>query len=394
MSELLARLRALRGESEPLPAAGPALVDARYEGAAAQLGASSVAAKHGVHLLRQACLAPGARHGRVRVGGAGLHPWLLRAAGGVGGRDEDAGRVLYLDTETTGLAGGTGTFAFLIGVGVHGENGFEVSQLFLPGPEHERSQLEAFAARAARARVVVTYNGASFDLPLLRARYALHRMDDPLAGVAHLDLLPVARRLWRSRLADCTLHTVERDVLGARRSGRDVPGAEVPARYFAFLRSRDARPLRGVMEHNHDDVVALAALRTRVEGLLHDGGKADADEAHALGRWLERLDEPEEALHRYRAAGQGHAGAVWDASLLLRRLGRTAEAVRAWERLAERGSAAAWTELAKVREHRHRDFPAALAAVEAASRCSDADVRALARRRERLLRRLATQPTS
>lgn len=411
MSDLLERLRALRGDAAPAPPPRPEIADARYEGAAVQLGATSVAAHEGVHLLRRVRLDPDARHGRVPIGTGGLHPWLARSVGGSPRDDADGSaspaaragspasvaestpplRVLYVDTETTGLAGGSGTYAFLIGAGLHDEHGFSVSQYFLPGPEHERSQLEAFAALARGADAVVTYNGASFDLPLLRARYALHRMDDPLSGVLHLDLLPVARRLWRSRLVDCTLGTVERQVLGARRSGRDVPGAEVPARYFAFLRSRDARPLRGVLEHNHVDIVALAALRTRVEGLLHGTWAADADESHALGRWLERLGEHDEALARYGEAGHDHPEAVWDASLLLRRLGRIEDAERAWRVLADRGRAAAWVELAKVQEHRLRDYEAALASVEAAARCADARDHDLPKRRERLLRRLGAR---
>lgn len=387
MSDLLERLRALRGETAPTPATVAPSADARYEGPAAQLGATSVSGADGVHLLRQARLEVGARHGRVPLGGAGLHPWLLRHAGAAGEPDTSNGRVLYVDTETTGLSGGTGTFAFLIGVGVHDADGFHVAQLFLPGPEHERSQLAAFAALARGARAVVTYNGASFDLPLLRARYALHDLDDPLAGVPHLDLLGVARRLWRERLPDCTLGTVERDVLGAHRSHRDVPGFEVPERYFAYLRSRDALGLRGVMEHNRDDIAALAALRTQVELLLSDPSAADAGEAHALGRWLERLGEADEALARYSAAAPERREAAWRASLLLRRLGRIDEAVLIWELLAEGGEAGAWVELAKVQEHRWRDFEAAIASVDAAARCVGCEVYALDKRRERLVRR-------
>ena len=106
--------------------------------------------------------------------------------------------MLYLDTETTGLSGGTGTFAFLIGIGVHSESGFRVRQLMLPGPQHERSQLLAVSELAQGASAVVTYNGGSFDLPLLRSRFALNGLVDPLHGVPHLDLLTLSCRLWRS----------------------------------------------------------------------------------------------------------------------------------------------------------------------------------------------------
>ena len=114
----------------------------------------------------------------------------------------------------------------------------------------------------AHASVVVTYNGGSFDLPLLRNRFALHDMPDPFLGTPHLDLLTVARRLWRHSLPDCSLATVEHHVLGAERDGSDVPGFEIPGIYNAFLRTRDAHDLRGVVQHNQSDIVALAALRS------------------------------------------------------------------------------------------------------------------------------------
>jgi hypothetical protein len=398
VSDLLERLRALRGE--PVeggpdvadPAAPPGRADPRFEGSAAQLGAETVEVEGGVHLRRSARLGPDARHGRAPLGGAGLHPWLQRwAARGLGPDAHGAsGPVVYLDAETTGLAGGTGTYAFLVGLGVHEADGFVVEQLFLPGPEHERPYLAALAERLASAAAVVSYNGASFDLPLVRTRFAMHGLPDPLAGARHLDLLPLARRLWRARLPDCTLGTVEREVLGARRSTRDVPGAEVPRRYLGFLRSRDAGPLRGVLEHNRDDVVALAALRGRIEGLLEEGAEhAAADELVALGRWLDGLGEAQAALARFRAAEPVQPEAAWHAARLLRRAGRHEEAAVRWTALAEAGDPRAWIELAKHREHRRRDVDGALAAVEAARRLGGDAHDDLQRRRQRLLARRA-----
>jgi hypothetical protein len=406
VSDLLERLRALRGEEATgrpdEPAAGrPA--DPRYEGPAAQLASDVVEGHDGVHLHRRARLSADARHGEAPLGGAGLHPWLDRwaargiAPGVTAARAGDprtgapgSGAVVYLDAETTGLAGGTGTYAFLVGLGVHDADGFVVEQLFLPGPEHERAYLVALGERLSRAAAVVSYNGGSFDLPLVRTRFAMHGLPDPLAGARHLDLLPLARRLWRDRLPDCTLGTVEREVLGARRSSRDVPGAEVPRRYLGFLRSRDARPLRGVLEHNVDDVVALTALRGRIEAMLTDEAvQVEADERLALGRWLDRLGEPEAALARFAAAEETLPEAAWEAARLLKRAGRHEEAAARWLVLAESGDARAWIELAKHREHRSRDLDGALAAVEAARRTGGAAYDDLDRRRRRLLERRA-----
>jgi uncharacterized protein YprB with RNaseH-like and TPR domain len=388
VSDLLRRLEALRGEPATVSEAAVMATDPAFELSAAQLDARLVRCDDGIHLAREVRLHAEARHGTEQLGGASLHPLLYRQAAGVSPRLRPPGPVLYIDTETTGLAGGTGTFAFLIGVGLHGERGFEVRQLFLPGPEHERSQLKAFASLASGASALVTYNGASFDLPLLRNRFALHGMADPLAGIPHLDLLTIARRLWRESLPDCTLATVERRVLGARRSLDDVPGFEVPARYFAFLQSKDASGLRGVIEHNETDIVALTALRSRVERLIVDPTSARAQEVHALGLWLERLGEAELALARYLEAVGGRREAAWRASLLLKRLGRLQEAAELWLTLGRQGQAAAWVELAKAQEHRWRDYRAALASVEAAAACLDCEPDDLERRRARLLRRL------
>ena len=387
MSDLLQRLKALRGDVATVSDPGPVQSNGPLDGPAVQLGARIVHCNDGVHLTREVRRPLEASHGSEPLGTADLHPLLLRQAGAPAKR-ETAGPVLYIDTETTGLAGGTGTFAFLIGIGLHSETGFEVRQLFLPGPEHELSQLRAFASIASAASAVVSYNGASFDLPLLRSRFALHGLPDPLAEVPHLDLLTVARRLWREILPDCTLSTVERRILGARRSLNDVPGFEVPSRYFAFLRSNDASGLQGVLEHNEIDIVALTALRYRVERLILDPRSAQSHEAHALGLWMERLGEEELALTRYMQAARARSDAGWRASLLLKRMGRIEDASNLWFLLGRKGMAAAWVELAKAQEHRWHDFEAALESVDAAAKCPDCEPSELERRRRRLQRRL------
>lgn len=410
MSDLRARLRALRGEASPdelearieRPAPSPSARDVPpppgasrpepgpgFGGPAAQLGAEVIPASDGLHLRRAERWPVDARLGNAPLGGAGLDVrlgrWAARAAPTPLRRE---GSVVYLDTETTGLAGGTGTFVFLVGVGRHDADGFEVRQYLLPAPQYELGYLRAVHASLARASFLVSYNGASFDLPLLRTRFALHGMDDPTEGVPHLDLLPLARRLWRERLPDCRLGTVEREVLGAVRSERDVPGAEVPMRYLAFLRSGDAGGLRGVLEHNRTDIVALSALRGWIEARLEPGRTDDADEAYALARWLAALGEPDEALAHLATAEATHHEAAWEAARLLRKAGRLAEAAERWERLARRDDPRAWIALAKHHEHRRRDARAALAAAEAARLAGGDALDDLERRIERLRARL------
>ena len=385
MSDLLRKLKAMRGTPAVEPAA--ANVPAGLGEAAGGLGAEVVSNDAGVHMLRQVTWPAGARHGRVAIAPEPLHPLLLRQAGA-----EPGGRVLYVDTETTGLSGGAGTFAFLIGVGMYEAGSFRVSQLLMPGPEHERSQLEAFAELAAGAAAVVTYNGGSFDLPLLRTRFALSGLPDPLWQVPHLDLLTLTRRLWRGLLPDCSLGTVERGILGVGRSSIDVPGAEVPARYASWLRNRRPAELDGVLEHNATDIFALSAVRSRIEALLEDPAPARPAERHGLGQWLARLGEEERALEHLLAAGERQPQAAWEASLILKRAGRLTEALALWRELGEAGLAAAWVELAKHQEHALRDFAAALESVARAENCRDARPDELHGRRERLLRRQASSP--
>ena len=381
MNPLLKRLQALRGNVAPTDP-GPAPQSGLHD-AAGQLGAQlRQHPEHGTHFELRETMPPETTYGTVPLGRPHLHPLLLDE------RTAPAPKVLYVDTETTGLSGGTGTLAFLIGAGLHGPDGFEVRQLFLPGPEHEAAQLQAFAALARDASAVVTYNGGSFDLPLLRNRFALQGLDDPLYGVPHLDLLPLARRLWRGTLPDCSLATVERFVLGKRRAGTDVPGREVPARYAGWLRSRESALLMGVLEHNVNDIAAMSALRHYLEELLEDPARGRPAEQHGLGLWLERLGRTGEALERLLHAARARPEAAWQASLLLKRSGRLGEAAELWRSLGRQGMVAAWVELAKLHEHRERDYAAALEATEAAVQANGRPDAELDRRRERLLRRL------
>jgi uncharacterized protein YprB with RNaseH-like and TPR domain len=170
----------------------------------------------------------------------------------------DPSRALYLDTETTGLSGGTGTLAFLIGLAWFEGRTFHVEQLFLTEPAHERAMLTHLAERIARSSALVSYNGKAFDMPLERSRFVMARVKAPKEP-PHLDLVHASRRIYGERLEQCKLTTLERDVLGFVREG-DVPSGEIPARYAQFLRTGEASQLLAVIEHNLWDVIAMAAL--------------------------------------------------------------------------------------------------------------------------------------
>jgi hypothetical protein len=222
----------------------------------------------------------GRPYGKLRIGdipSADLSPLnlVLRDAA-----MPDASRLVFLDTETTGLAGGTGTCAFLIGIGNVEGMKFVVRQFFLRDYPEEKAMLEALAEALEPCQGIVTFNGKTFDVPLLETRYALARMKSPLDRLIHFDALHPARRLWKLRLESCKLTDLEEAILGISREG-DVPGSEIPAIYFDYLRSGDARGLQPVFYHNALDVVTLAAITVELARALGDGG------AEALGSPLD-----------------------------------------------------------------------------------------------------------
>lgn len=314
-----------------------------------------------------------------------------------------------LDTETTGLGTAAGTLVFMVGLGRWRGETFEVDQLVLPDQPDEPAFLEALRLLVPAGCWLVTYNGRTFDWPLLETRFRLRHGAPP--GIAgHLDLLPVARRLWRHRLPDARLASVERGVAGVERHD-DLPGALVPARYLAYLRTGRAEPLRAVVEHNRIDIISLARLLAELADRLADPQartRAHPGDVAALARAYARRGRLEEGLACVDAA---LASASWtparermevERARLLRRLGRVDEASRAWSTIAHGGgpqAALAWLELAKEREHRQQDRRAALEAVERAARLLErarlfgrpapALERDVARRRRRLERRRA-----
>jgi hypothetical protein len=282
--------------------------------------------------------------------------------------------ILFLDTETTGLAGGTGTYAFLVGAARLEGEGLVLSQYFMRDLDEEPALLAALAPLLQRASAVVTFNGSAFDVPLLETRFVLQRRRWPEA-MAQVDLMHPARRVWSGALDDCRLATLERRVLGVERE-HDVPGALIPQIYFEFLRRRTARPLGRVLAHNRQDVLALAGLLGWFAEALA-GGRPDLRPAElaGLGRLWERADGEracacyvdalaggldDEAAHavRLRLAGWEKRRARWDAARAL------------WRRVAEAPGfdLRPWEELAKFHEHRVRDLEAARVVVVTALR--------------------------
>jgi uncharacterized protein YprB with RNaseH-like and TPR domain len=271
---------------------------------------------------------------------------------------------VFLDTETSGLSGGTGTYAFMVGAGRFEEDGFHLAQFFMRDPGEEAALLEALTNFLAPASVMVTYNGKAFDAPLLQTRYRMHSMPVPFKDMVHLDLLPLARRLWRDRLPSRALKYIEENVLGAPRSSEEVPGYEIPYLYFDYLRDGDARPLMGVFYHNNMDIVALAAMLNHMNHMLveplHESIEHGLDRI-ALARLFEDLGKWDLAAQLYERGLQEHlpegdfSQAVQRLAFLQRRRGDLAAALTLWEQAAALGHIYAHVELAKHFEHRQRD---------------------------------------
>lgn len=282
--------------------------------------------------------------------------------------------LLFLDTETTGLAGGTGTLPFMVGLAWWEHDDLVVEQLLLPGPGHEGALLEGVARRAAGRRVVSTYNGASFDLPLLRTRALLNRRADPLAGKKGWDLVVPARRLWSRRLADCRQQTVESFLTGRCRTADEVPGAEIPAVWFAFLAGEGHARLEGVLRHNRRDMEGMAHILRAICRVAQDlsagPGRATTDwrDAWSRGRICEyRGDMPLAAAWLRQAIRTtdepGQKRLVADALRLLKRDGDHAGARDVAEAAVSVGPDTTWLhrEIAILCEHRLGDLETALA---------------------------------
>jgi hypothetical protein len=282
----------------------------------------------------------------------------------------------FLDTETSGLAGGTGTYAFLVGAARFNAAGeFVLQQFFMRDPSEEPALLQALAGFLAPAQALVTFNGKSFDAPLLTTRYRMHRLPSPFKDFAHLDLLPLARRLWRDRLESRSLKFIEENVLRARRTLEEVPGFEIPYIYFDYLRSGDARPLKGVFYHNAMDVVAMAALLSHTANMLadpfHEGIQHGLD-VIAMARLYEQVGQWETAARLFEKGLQMNLSQehFWEAvrrlAVLQKRRGDFTQAIPLWEQAAAEGHVYAFVELAKYFEHRQHDPRSALKWTKAA----------------------------
>lgn len=313
--------------------------------------------------------------------------------------DVDFQRALFFDTETTGLAGGTGTVPFLIGIAWFEDDSFRIQQLFLPDLGREAPMLHWLRERVARSSCVVSFNGKTFDWPLLRNRFVMNRVRAPELP-PHLDLLHCARRILRPRLKSVRLVELERKVLGMYRED-DISGALIPQLYFDYLDGGDVSPMAKVIEHNANDLIALAALVAKLVSHFDEVHGGDDPRDHlAYARVAERAGDRTRARSFASAAarGGGESSCTVEACMLSARMARREGAVDDEERAllmaleaADDGElrAAVRLALAKFYEHRRKDLSRALQHAEDTALAEGLERQQ--RRKSRLEQRLARQ---
>lgn len=300
---------------------------------------------------------------------------------------------LFFDTETTGLSGGAGNSIFLVGLGRIMEGSFLVDQYFLEDFPGEPTMLKAVVeGYFLENTLVVSYNGKGFDMPLVSSRCVMNRISPP--SPAHFDLLYPARRLWRNQLDSCSLGSLEVHILHKPR-GQDIPGRDVPSRYFAFLRSKDPRLLELVFSHNLQDIRSLGDLVLHFEYLSTLSpeeliSKVYCD-LYGMAVLIEGRDPQKAESLLFAAAPRGDWRSLQYLSRKLKREGRWEEAMMLWSEFLEDGSFYVAVERAKYYEHHLKDYGRALQSLSCISRdlrLSRDTQQLLEKRKNRLLRKL------
>lgn len=307
---------------------------------------------------------------------------------------------VFFDCETTGLAGGAGTYAFLVGLGYLSGDQFRVEQYFMEDFHQERAVLAAVAEKMNGFEFLVSYNGKCFDMPLLETRWTVNRIDFDSDRWFHLDLLHPSRRLWKRRIGDCSLGSIEQQVLGVGRE-IDVPSFLIPQIYFDYLRTGQAEALIPVFRHNSHDIVSLLKLAVAIDGALEALGPLALDDPmdlYSLGRIHQSLGDHNAGVGCFERALTGGASLELQQGILVslafahKRSGSVDQAAGIWQNLTGEEfpfSLLAHEELAKHCEHKRKDYDRALSFVERAMAQLSSDVSPdFASRRKRMLNSL------
>jgi uncharacterized protein YprB with RNaseH-like and TPR domain len=347
------------------------------------------------------------------LGDVPLGAWLTQDAATIARMGNqipiDVRKFVFLDTETTGL-GGAATLPFMVGMGFFNPSGgFEIHQLFLRSPSEEPALLEFVHDMLWPDGGLVTFNGRSFDVPLLLNRCILTRRSTFLGSLPNLDLLPPARRLWQRRLPSCALGALEKSVLAIKRTGADVPGWLIPTLYQQYLQTGDAREMARVFYHNKQDILSMVVLGVRLASTFGqpDIAVLDADDGLSLARWYEGQGMLAECESAYRGIldlsveTACRQEALTGLARLLKRVERRADALPLWELLADlKQDTVGHEELAKHYEWHEHNLEQAIEWTQRGINLAEAwrpglqrteALRALNHRHERLSRKLANK---
>jgi len=329
--------------------------------------------------------------------------WLSRWGRFSSPRKFNYRKTIFVDTETSGLAGGGGTIPFLIGIGYFYRGQFRVEQFFADSFSREEGMLDLVTEFVKPFDTLVTFNGKTFDIPLLETRYLLKRKQSPFSRMEHLDLLHPCRQLWNLMLDNCKLQTIERYMLGLHRS-HDLPGHEIPQAYFDYIRFGDPDPLYRVFQHNADDIVSLSVVTYLLwRELQEDAGNRGPLLEFSRGRILRRYGETERAIQSLESVRLNETSPrrkmviLSQLSVIYKSQGRWEKAVSLWLEMVNSSilfHLLPYVELAKYYEHRTKDINRAKVMVEKAlSRISPhrlREVEELHYRLNRLLRKMET----
>ena len=277
----------------------------------------------------------------------------------------DLSKLLFIDTETTGLSGGAGTCAFLVGLGFFEKRQFRVLQYFMNDFHEEAAMLYEINQFVPEFECLVSYNGKSFDLPLLISRNVFQSMKPSFAKMRHFDLLHSVRRLWKHRLTECSLLNAEHQIAHFSRTTEDIPGFLIPQTYFHYLRHKDVVPLKPIFYHNQQDIVAMAALLCKALATVSNPHETceHAFDILALGKLLENANQYDESIQLYEAYMQANQTSHFNSRFLFKiafnykKMGSFRESAKIWQECIQNGRfhPVPYIELAKYLEHKKKD---------------------------------------
>lgn len=316
-----------------------------------------------------------ALHGGSSLGEAlNVKPWIRSV---LSGEDREASMesLVFLDTETTGLSGGAGTVAFLIGTGRFEGDEFVIRQYFMRDYDEETAMLHDFGSSLSDCSGFVTFNGKAFDWNLLQGRFVANRLRPALRDPVHIDLLYPSRRIWGLKLESCRLSSLEENVLGETRAD-DIPGSMIPGVYFKYLEDRNAAEIKRVIKHNELDILSMVSLIARISAML-ESPLAQSDSGHellGLGRIYETRGDYDLVVDCLEICTKSEILSVRTAALkrltgIYKRSGRYDKALDHWRKMASETGAHnlfPLVELAMYYEHRQKDIAKALECVERA----------------------------